>query len=224
MILNTLLYIAIFVLVFVLICFIWGFYYRNIYTLDLYLGKPGSGKSLYSIKLMMKDLKRGWTVYSDDPSNLVPGVKYFDSDAFKRCEWTIPEQSKKKVVLYFDEGGITFPDREYLKNFVNGSLKWWKKHRHHKVKVVLISQSADIDKKLRDMADHYFIVKRCWLPIFVTIIPVNKEVDVVSNAIDKEGKMKAGGNLQDVFTKRGLFFHKHCFMPYYARKYDSFRK
>lgn len=121
--------------------------YDNPYKLFFIFGKKGAGKSLYMVKLMLRYIKKGWTVYTDISNVKIPGIrimKAMDLSTFA------PEP---KSVIFLDEAGILFDNRNF-KNFDFGLRDFFKLQRKYKCRVYLNSQSFDIDKKIRDVTDH----------------------------------------------------------------------
>ena len=141
-------------LVFLLILFVgfagFAFYSRrfaNPYRLIFIFGKKGAGKSTLMVHEMLKDLKRGWYVYTDMQDCVVPGIRIIKSSA--DLAKFVPEQNS---AIYLDEVGIAFDNRSY-KTFDSGLRDFFKLQRKYKCKVVMNSQSFDVDKKIRDVTD-----------------------------------------------------------------------
>lgn len=121
--------------------------YLNPYKLTMVFGKKGSGKSTLMVRMAYEYLARGWTVFCTER---LDGCVYIDYNdiGFK----SIPPRS----ILLVDEVGMIWDNRNF-KNFKNEVRDWFKLQRHYKVKVVLFSQTFDIDKKLRDLTDDMFL-------------------------------------------------------------------
>ncbi len=176
------LFAIIFVPVFSLL--IYGKRFINPNKLIFIFGKKGSGKSTYMVKLMLRHLKRGWTIYTNMIDINIPGVRIFNLESLTRC--TPDEHS----VVFIDEGGITFDNRNY-KNFDRGYTEWFKFQRKYKCKVYINSQSFDIDKKLRDLTDsmvlqvNYFNVIGVGKPIIRTVKLTEATADSESRIADQ---------------------------------------
>lgn len=122
--------------------------YLNPYKLTMVFGKKGSGKSTLMVRLAYEYLSKGWTVFCTERLDGCVHIDYNDI-GFKQ----IPPDS----LLLIDEVGMIWDNRNF-KNFKSEVRDWFKLQRHYKVKVVLFSQTFDIDKKLRDLTDEMFLV------------------------------------------------------------------
>lgn len=121
--------------------------YLNPYKLTMVFGKKGSGKSTLMVRMAYEYLAMGWTVFCTERLDGCIHINYEDI-GFKE----IPPNS----LLLVDEVGMIWDNRNF-KNFKNEVRDWFKLQRHYKVKVVLFSQTFDIDKKLRDLTDDMFL-------------------------------------------------------------------
>lgn len=121
--------------------------YLNPFKLTMVFGKKGSGKSTLMVRLAYKYLALGWTVFCTERLDGCVHIDYRDI-GYKN----IPPYS----VLLVDEVGMIWDNRHY-KDFKTEVRDWFKLQRHYKVKVVLFSQTFDIDKKLRDLTDDMYL-------------------------------------------------------------------
>lgn len=121
--------------------------YLNPYKLTMVFGKKGSGKSTLMVRMAYEYLSMGWTVFCTERLDGCILIDYEDI-GFKE----IPPNS----LLLVDEVGMIWDNRNF-KNFKAEVRDWFKLQRHYKVKVVLFSQTFDIDKKLRDLTDDMFL-------------------------------------------------------------------
>lgn len=121
--------------------------YLNPFKLTMVFGKKGSGKSTLMVRLAYKYLALGWNVFCTERLDGCIHIDYKDI-GFKN----IPPYS----VLLVDEVGMIWDNRHY-KDFKTEVRDWFKLQRHYKVKVVLFSQTFDIDKKLRDLTDDMYL-------------------------------------------------------------------
>lgn len=121
--------------------------YLNPYKLTMVFGKKGSGKSTLMVRMAYEYLAMGWTVFCTERLDGCIFIDYQDI-GFKN----IPPNS----LLLVDEVGMIWDNRNF-KNFKNEVRDWFKLQRHYKVKVVLFSQTFDIDKKLRDLTDDMYL-------------------------------------------------------------------
>lgn len=70
--------------------------YANPYLLTFVFGKKGAGKSLYMVREMQRDLKRGWTVYTDIQDIKLEGVRIFNTDDLGKF---IPEPNSSIILM-----------------------------------------------------------------------------------------------------------------------------
>lgn len=121
--------------------------YLNPFKLTMVFGKKGSGKSTLLVRMAYKYLALGWNVFTTERLDGCVHIDYRDI-GYK----DIPPHS----VLLVDEVGMIWDNRNY-KDFKPEVRDWFKLQRHYKVKVVLFSQTFDIDKKLRDLTDDMYL-------------------------------------------------------------------
>lgn len=204
----------------------------NPYKMYGIFGKPGSGKSTYLTKIAYKQAKNGWEVYTDDASNKCPGVQYFDSQAFKAGKW-LPDGRKgykwidgtinendRNIVLIFDEIGSLYNNRDFKNNLTPETLKWWKEHRHKRVKIYYGSQSyKDMDLKIRQLSDQLFIIKRGILKNFSVAKPIYINFDIVNN----ENSDNSGGQIVEQYKYDLPIFWKFILLRKWIKKFDSYR-
>ena len=127
--------------------------FRNPYTLTLIYGKKGCGKSTIAQKIIWNHWKKGWNVYCNIGDSR---MKYCEEiDASKLWEQQIKEHS----LVVIDEVNLLWDNREY-KTFPKELAQWFRLQRHYKIKVILFSQTADADKKIRDLTDRVYLCRR----------------------------------------------------------------
>jgi len=220
---KIILFILFFVFLAWIIDVIHSLWYISKYPLTVIVGKCGSGKSTLASKLMYEDTKRGWEVLSDYDVK-IPKVKTYNGWEFKKGNF-LPKGTKKKgVSLYMDEASTYFLNRNYKNNINDKALDWWKCHRKYRVKITLISQSwEDLDIVIRRLADRYYICSRFIFPTFIMARLVKLRIKVVNNSFDKDGKLKQGGQISEQYYYGSIFQSKLAWLPYWIRKFDSFR-
>lgn len=176
------------------------------YTLDLYVGKKGSGKTTILTSLAIKYLKLGREVYSNYE---IPGCHCYDSRFIGKYDF--PENS----VILLDEVGLAFNSRDF-KNFEFNKIEWFKLQRHHKCKVILATQSpTDFDKILRELVDHAYLCKKM-LRVFIMVRPVGKRLNINNNNVGDN----AGGQFVFEYFFNGL--PSIVFIPRWVPFFDSF--
>jgi hypothetical protein len=124
--------------------------YLNPYKLIFIFAKKGQGKSTLLTKMALHHLRKGWEVYSTEP---IPGCHLIASEDIGYFEF--PPHS----LIVIDEIGMIWDNRNF-KNFRPEVRDWFKLQRHRKCKVICASQSFDVDKKIRDLADDMFLLQK----------------------------------------------------------------
>lgn len=202
-------HIIIFIVLFFLTIFcILAYRYRNIYTLNYFFGKKGAGKSLLMVNYMLRYMRKGFTVYSDIPALNIPGVRQIhaqDLDKFSPTE---------NSAIFLDEVGITFDNRKF-KTFSDGMRDFFKFQRKYKVVVFMNSQSFDVDKKIRDLVDKYYLIQS-FGNVICLCRPITRKVALVEAS--SQGESRVADNL-----KFAPFWNwKFLYMPQYFKYFDSF--
>ena len=196
------------VLFFLTIFLILAYRYRNIYTLNYFFGKKGEGKSLLMVSFMLRYMRKGFTVYSDIPALNIPGVRQIyaqDLDKFTPTE---------NSAIFLDEVGITFDNRKF-KTFSDGMRDFFKFQRKYKVVVFMNSQSFDVDKKIRDLVDKYYLIQS-FGNVICLCRPITRKVALVEAS--SQGESRVADNL-----KFAPFWNwKFLYMPQYFKYFDSF--
>lgn len=190
---------------------LFAYHYRNPYKLIMIFGKKGSGKTTLLTKLSLRYLKAGRPVYSNVP---IPGAYLFDpyDIGFK----AIPPGA----VIFIDEVGMIWDSRDF-KSFKQQYRDYFKLQRHYHHTVYLLSQSFDIDKKLRDLTDQMYLI-RSFCNVFSVARRINKTITIV-HPDSGTGESHLADDMQ--FDSLLLFWAgsvKFTFIPRYTRYFDSF--
>lgn len=123
----------------------------NPYKLDLVVGSKGSGKSLYMAQVADEWVSQHLPVYSNMGIGLPLREKYW-----------LDEYPPDSLIM-IDEVGVIHPDRDF-KNFDPRCMEWYKMQRKKRVRVLLSSQTMDVDKKIRNLCDAIYVChRRGWL-------------------------------------------------------------
>lgn len=183
--------------------------YRNPYKLTFVFGKKGSGKSTLMVKQMLKDLKKGWIVYTDMQDVRIPGVRIIDSSQL--LETFVPEPGSS---CYLDEVGIAFDNRKY-KNFSDGLRDFFKYQRKYRVKICMNSQSFDVDLKIRTLTDSMVLVTNIG-NVFSLCRPIVRSITLTEATSEAESRI-ADSLKFGKFTTWRLYF-----MPRYFKYFESF--
>lgn len=120
--------------------------------IELFFGKPGSGKTTLMVALMKKDLRRGRKVYCNVRTSL-PGVIFVEN------EW-VGKYDISDGVLYMDEAAVWVNSRN-SRNMPHSLMKYINYHRHYGVTIRLFCQRYNaVDVNLRALVDRLYRVRR----------------------------------------------------------------
>lgn len=184
----------------------------NPYKLIFLFGKKGSGKSTLLTKIGYKYDRKGWTVYTTEK---LPGLNDL-SDPKQIFDIDFPERS----CILIDEVSLIWDNRDF-KHMDKRVVEWFRYQRHHKCRVYFFSQTFDIDKKLRDLADEMYLVEK-YLRVFVVAKHIVRKPVVVHPGPDSPARidddMIVDGPLLTFFG--GKLF---AFIPYWSRKFNSYK-
>ena len=184
--------------------------FNNPYKLIQIIGKKGSGKSTLAAKMSIKYRKRGWTVFSDTP---ISGCYLYDPTELGLRHFP------PKSVIFVDEAGLTYNNRNF-KSFPPHLVELFKRQRKYKLKIYLLSQAYDVDKKLRDLVDYVYIVTG-FANIFSYGTRYNRRITC------HESTAQSDSRFADDFVKDSILFcffgtRKFTFIPKYIKYFTSF--
>lgn len=181
--------------------------YINPYKTVLYYGKKGCGKTTLLTKIAIKKIKKGIPVYSNVE---IPGTRLFNPKDLKSFT---PEPNS---VVLIDEIGLIWDNRNF-KSFESDINAWFKYARQYRVEVHMFSQVPDIDLKIRNLCDSYFLIENKF-----RVFSYGKRISkVLTVKTDIEGK----GNLVDSFEFAPLIgwnTRKLTYIPRWSEFYLSF--
>ena len=196
--------------------------YRNPYKLYMVFGKKGSGKTTLMTKLALKYSKpaswfnKRW--YTSRPvfcNTLIPGTYYFNIEDIGLADF--PPNS----VILIDEVGMIWDNRDF-KNFKNHVRDYFKLQRHYRHTVYLFSQSFDIDKKLRDLTDHMYLIMGFFN--FLSVARrITKTITITHGDTNATGESKLIDDLR--FDSLLLFWCgsiQFTYIPKYVKYFKSF--
>ena len=186
--------------------------YLNPYKLTFIFAKKGAGKSTLLTKLAIQHINNGWTVYSTER---IPGCYLIDYKDIGFYEF--PPRS----CILIDEVGMIWDNRNF-KSVSPEVRDWFKLQRHRKVKVYLASQSFDVDKKIRDLADEMFLLQKKFR-VFSYGKRILKQLDIV----EADGSQNSESRIVDQLKFDSLLFfwagsRTLTFIPHWAPYFDSF--
>lgn len=185
--------------------------YRNPYKLIMIFGKKGSGKTTNLTKLALDHKKNGWTVYCTDD---IPGTYFIPYDKIGFVE--LEENS----LLLIDEAGMVYDNRDF-KKFKNETRDWFKLQRHRKVKVILFSQTFDIDIKLRNLTDEMYLVTNK-LRVFSYGKKINRKIIIT------KATAECASSIADELSYESLFWfwcgsRMLTYIPKYIKYFDTYK-
>lgn len=200
---------CLFLVVIAIFCFVTR-NYVNPYKLIFVFGKKGSGKSTLLTKLAIKYSRKKWSVWTTEN---IPGTHNID-DPKLIYRMDFPERS----CILIDEVSLIWDNRDF-KSMDKRVVEWFRYQRHHKCRVYFFSQTFDIDKKLRDLADDMFLVNKYFRVLVIAKHIVRKPV-VVHPGPDSPARidddMVVDGPLLWLFGGRIT-----AFIPYWSKFFDS---
>ena len=190
------------IFVFLVLVVFWLYYYLKLFNpfkLILIIGKKGSGKSTTAVSMIKSfqgskqlfydsNLKKWqvfkWQVYTNISGLLVDGVRFINAPE-RLGELSFPPFS----FVVIDEVNLLpgWDNREF-KKMNKSTISWLRYQRKHMVRVLLISQTFDIDKKIRSLTDSMFLNK-CILGCFSCLRKIDKTVDIESSALDADSQL-----------------------------------
>lgn len=162
--------------------------YLNPYKLIFIFAKKGQGKSTLLTKMALQHLKRGWDVYSTEP---IPGCHLIAPEDIGYFEF--PWHS----LVVIDEIGMIWDNRNF-KSFKPEVRDWFKLQRHRKIKVICASQSFDVDKKIRDLADDMFLLQKKFR-VFSYGKRILKILDITEATGDSESRIVDNLKFDSIF-------------------------
>lgn len=214
--------------IFIGIILIWHFstkYLIQKYRFYFYFGKKGCGKSTTLCKIAYENLKKGIQVYSTEDLSF----KIYNKKTHKKeIKSTIPINPLylsrysfiPESVILIDEASLLWSNRDF-KTMPKDTIKWFQEQRKHHVTVHLFSVSFDIDRKLREMCDEMYICQR-FLRAWTICRHVVRKPVIVHPMGDSPS------SIQDDIIEDGLLLApfggiKITFIPYWIKKFDSFK-
>lgn len=184
--------------------------YLNPYKLTFIFGKKGSGKTTLLTKFYLEYSKKGWNIYAN---YYLPGAYRIEHTDVGKV--FIPPNS----LIILDEVG-TFWHKRNFKTFPAEVRNYFKYQRHYRHRVILCSQTFDVDAGLRELADEmYLVVAKARVWSYAKKI-VKKIVLVEASA---EGESRISENLAfDSLLFCFMGSRKLTYIPRYVPYFTSF--
>lgn len=187
--------------------------YISEYTLSMVFGKKGAGKTTFLVRTAQQHLSKGWRVFCTSP---IVGCEWFDVSDFGKI--IFPERS----LILIDEVSLIWSNRDF-KSFPRHVEAFFRLQRHYKLKIVLFSQSFDVDKKIRDLCDELYLLKK-FMRVWSICRRIDKRVTVSQPSTDDDGNQKNGALVEDyrfspfILPKAIMF----VFIPHWVGFFNSF--
>lgn len=201
---KILLFILYFLIFVLLILLIWSKFYDNPYKCVIFIGRKGSGKTSFSVKIAQKFIKNGWSVFSDSPI----------FDCYKlNVNWLGRYDFPERSLLIVDEGAIAFDNRKFA-SFSDEMRNFFTLQRHKKIYCIILSQSFNVDKKIRDLTDSIYVVVN-YFNVFSVAKKVHKGIGLSQDA-------DGCGSIAETYTWELPFSWQFIFIPRWIKFFDSF--
>lgn len=185
--------------------------------IELYFGKPGSGKTTMMVALMQRDLKKGRKVYCNTHTTL-SGVIFVEN------AW-IGVYDISDGILYIDEAAV-FANSRNSKNFPHHLMKFINYHRHYGLTIRLFCQRYNaVDLNIRALVDRLYRVRRGWFGR--SIAERIQYALVIPDAGDRAGEIVEGYRLSSWIEKLlDIMLHNRVVIwrPKYYKYFDSYER
>ena len=168
----------------------------------MYIGKKGCGKTCTIAKFALKYSKMGYKVYTN-----VDGIS--NTYLFNPKDLDTFTPSPNSIVL-LDEVGLVWDARDF-KNFK--ANEYFKYSRQYKTKVVLFSQSFDVDLKIRSLCDNLYLMTRVGKGVIYR--PVIKKQGIIT-------RPDGTGDLADTYRYGSLLNWHFTFLPRYYGLFKTY--
>lgn len=183
------------------------------YHFVIKFGKPGCGKTTDMRKTAKYYLKKGYHVYSN-VELLIDGVRLYDTKNFGM--WT-----DENSVILLDEVNLWFDNRSF-KNTSKQAVDYTRLFRHNKTIIICYSQTFDMEKKFRDIADEMWLMYK-----FARVFTYSKKIKKVLTIRQAQYSQDADSQVVDNLEFYSIFSpgsRKLTFNPPYFKYFDSFSK
>lgn len=183
------------ILVFICLILYWFFHTDHSLDVDFYCGKKGCGKTATVAAFALEYSKRGFRVYTNVPH--ISNTYYFDPKQLDDCKPT------PLSVALLDEVSLIWSNRDF-KNFK--AEEFFRYCRQYQVKVIMFSQTFDVDLKIRSLVDRIFLMQK--IGKIVLYRPVQKRLGVVQ-------RQDGTGDLLDTYAYGSILGWKIRYLPRY---------
>lgn len=212
---DLLMFILKLTIVFIVFLFVYCLMFRKWifrkYTFELFVGKPGCGKSTLMTKEAVLAVKKGKVVYSNVDIE-VEGVRVFNA-----VNIGLGYCFELDSLVLIDEPNLYWDNRQF-KSTKKETIEWFRIYRHNKVSIKMYTQTFDIDKKLRALASDIYIVKK-YLGTISIVRRLNKQITIKQTALDAESQIVDELNFVPIWIPNSI---RVCFIPKWTKYFDSF--
>ena len=163
--------------------------YKNDKPIRYFIGLRGSGKTTLATKLAVQHLKVGHNIYSNFE---LYGAYKINPDYFGK--YTFPPNS----AIFLDEVSLIWSNRNFS-TFKKEVEEYFRLSRKYKVYIYMFSQSFDVDKKIRDIVDEIYIIKKIF-----NVFSIAKKIDrsiVLHNSKNPDEKGNATSNNENFLSE-----------------------
>lgn len=170
------------------------------------IGKKRSGKTTFLAWSSIHYWLRGRPVYSTCP---MPCAKLISADDIGAYHFP------KYSVILCDEVGLLWNNRHF-KNFKDYHTEYFKLQGHYKHLVIMCSQAADVDKKIRDLVDVIGVcVKLSARSSFSIIKWVNRKITLTEAEGDKPSSVTESLSWRFPLFGGWFFMYRPLFYPFF---------
>lgn len=153
--------------------------------IKIYFGKIGCGKTTFLAREFVKNKNKYDRIYCIGCK--IKGCKEIPYGSLGLFE---PMEGKKTLFL-IDEAGIYFDNRDF-KNLPKYVASFVAESRHYQCDLIFVSQTVDIDKKIRNRCTHMYLVKKTLWWSTAHIIKYNVTVDEDSKDLVEGYEIQSG--------------------------------
>lgn len=185
--------------------------YVNPYTITLYFGRKGCGKSTILTAYALKALRKKQTVYTTESIEGCIKIDYKDIGKY---------HFEENSLVLVDEAGLLFDNRNF-KTFSKDMRDFITLIRHYRCQLVMCSQVWDnVDLKIRQQLDYLYLVKKV-ARVFTVARCIQKRFVVY------KGSSTMPSDIREEYTYYLPFLPsswKIFFIPRWSSFFDSFSK
>lgn len=180
----------------------WFFHTDHSLDVDFYCGKKGCGKTATLSAFALEYGKKGMKVYTNVPG--ISNTLYFNP---KQLDDRKPASDS---VALLDEVSLVWSNRDF-RDF--RAEEFFRYCRQYRVKVIMFSQTFDVDLKIRSLVDRIFLMTRVGKVVLYR--PVVKRLGVVQ-------RQDGTGDLLDTFSYGSIFGWKLRYLPRYYGLFQTY--